>query len=187
MSRGNGRDVEAELARRKQKTALHDTVPVIDALMLHFCMDTFYGAMMKEHSMRADWPQTLVLSAKKYVGKLPDLQAKFIATKAASNANEVFGPVVKSLNGIDIRHVVIAFSQVVLTLVDQHRYRFTDDALVLQSLGIVSEAVDERATDWEYDRGRVRYLYRGFMKRVDKSQFFREEAQHEGVVAEVLL
>lgn len=180
------RDIEAELAERKRKVALDDIVPVVDAIMLHYVVNVLYQHFMKEHSLRADWQPSIDISVKKYLGKLPQAQVETILRKATYQANEVFGPVLKSMTGLDVRHVVIAFAQVVLTLVDQNRYRFTDDALVLQSIGIDNEAVGEQLADWNYQKFEVQYLYQGFMAQVDESPYFKQEAEHLGIAHEVL-
>lgn len=180
------RDIEAELAERKRKTAITDILPVVDAIMLHYVMDALYGHFMKEHSLRGDWRPGLEISTKKYLGRLPYEQVTQIGTMATRQANELFGPVIHSMTGIDVRHAVVAFAQMVLTLVDQNRYRYTDDSVVLQSIAIQHEAVDELFADWNYQKFEVKYLYQGFMAQVDESPYFRQEADHLGIAHEVL-
>lgn len=180
------RDIEKELAERKKKVALLDINPVVDAIMLHYVMDVLYTQFTKEHTLRADWQASLHISVKMYMGKLPPVQVRIIATNATMQANDIFGTELGTMTGTDVRHAVIAFAQMVLTLVDQNRYRFTDDALVLQSIGIVNEAVGEQLADWNYHKNPVKYLYQGFMARVDASGHFRVEAEHLGVAHEVL-
>lgn len=172
-------DAERILADRKKRTPLIDLEPTTDAVMLHYVMNALYVQFLKQHRLREDWQQTLIMSARKYLGSLPDAQVKLISQGATNKAQVVFGPCLNTLIGIDIRHVVVAFAQVILTLVDQHRYRFADDALVLQSLGIVTEAVDEQVADWAYERAAVRYLYDDLMRRVDGSGHFRRESDHD--------
>ncbi len=181
MARRTIEQTEAELARRKKKTAIWDIVPVTDALMLHYVMNVLYIHFLKEHQLRQDWQPNLLLSSKRYLGKLPAAQVKLIAGMATTQANELFTPVLGTLTGVDIRHVVVGFAQLVLKLVDQNRYRFNDDALVLQSIGIWSEAVEERFSDWNYVGDQVGQYYGGFMKAVDASTYFRKETELEGV------
>lgn len=181
------RDIEAILAERKKKTALENIGQVADAVMLHYVMDTLYQhCLSKGHGLRADWKPNLELSGKKYMSKLPPEQVKLINLAVTRAAQEVFGPVLGSMVGIDPRHAIIAFAQVVLKLCDQHRYVFTDDALVLQSLGIRNEAVEEGTEDWNYYPSQVKWLYDEFMKRVDASDYFKDENEHEGIALEVL-
>ncbi len=181
------RDIEKVLAERKRKTTLYDLAPVTDAVMLHYVMDALYTNFLKQHRLRADWHPLLIMSAKKYVSKVPRFQVQLISSRAARQANLIFGTALGNMGGIDIRHAVIAFAQVVLTLVDQHRYRYTDDSLVLQSIGIINEAIEERVGDWEYHRGPVRSIYHSFMKKVDGSPYFKIETDYEGIVGDVLL
>ncbi len=181
------RDIEAVLADRKKKIAIDDTGQVADAVMLHFVMDALYEhCLSKGHSLRADWKPNLLLSAQKYVSRLPKEQVILVATAATRAAQEVFGPVTGSMVGIDPRHAIVAFAQVVIKLVDQNRYTFTDDALVLQSIGIYNEAIDEGTEDWNYYPSQVKWLYEDLMKRIDASEYFRVEGDLEGVAYDVL-
>ncbi len=155
--------------------------------MLHFVMGVLYDHFTRVHRLREDWKPNLILSSKRYLKQLPQVQVTMIASSATDQATELFGPALGELAGIDIRHAVIAFAQMVLKLVEQHRYRYSDDSLVLQSIGIVSEAVEERVADWNYQRQPVRSLYQNFMKRVDGSKHFQVEAEQEGVDAPSIL
>ncbi len=180
------RDVEAILAARKKKTAIWDIVPVTDAVMLHYVMNVLYTHFLQEHSLRADWQANLLLSSKAYLSKLPRQQVAEIGTLATVQANHLFGPILLQVSGIDIRHLVIAFAQVVLTLVDQNRYNYTEDALVLQSIGIIHEAIEDGTPDWNYDKGNVDSIYALFMQTIDASVYFRVEGEREGSAMEVL-
>lgn len=179
-------DVERRLAARKKKTAIFNVVPVTDAIMLHYVMNVLYTHFLQQHRLRADWQPNLLMSSRRYLGKLPPAQVKLIAGNATTQASELFNPVLGHLMGVDIRHVVVAFAQTVLQLVDQNRYTFTDDALVLQSLGIVSEAVEERAPDWNYYVDPVRQIFQGFMKQIDASIYFKVEGELLGSAQDVL-
>lgn len=180
------RDIEAILAARKKKTAIWDIIPVTDAVMLHYVMNVLYTHFLKEHTLRADWQPNILLSSRAYLARLPKKQIVEIGTLATIQANHLFEPVLAVVFGVDIRHMVVAFAQVVVTLVDQHRYNYTEDALVLQSLGIINEAIEDRAPDWNYDAGNVNSIYAAFMKGIDNSEYFRREGEREGSAMEVL-